>query len=137
VYRLRQAAKRRRRKSGARNSADLDLRQMKIVGINDSPERTNEKQTAFFTEPALTEEVFDIYSQMVGEQNIFYCQNGLLIASRSFGIDKEYLDQTELYLSEAEKKIQGTQTRREKQHKERLEHISKTTGRAIGRWPHS
>jgi hypothetical protein len=117
--------------------ARFRLPEMKIVGIDDSPDRTNEKQTAFFTEPPLTVEVFAIYAQLVGKQNIFSYQDGLLVTSHSFGTDSQFLDQTEVYLSEAEKKIQGTQTRREKEHKDRLEHISKTTGRPIGQWPRS
>jgi hypothetical protein len=104
---------------------------MKIVAID--PRNTNDKQTAFFTEPPLTEEVFKVYSQVVGKQNIFRCKEGLLVTEQGFGIDKQFLDQTAEYLTDAEIQIEHAKTRKEKEHEARLKAISEGTGRPIGK----
>jgi hypothetical protein len=106
---------------------------MKIVAIDDNPENSNETQTAFITDPPLTKEVFDQYSMIVGKQNIFQCKNGLLVTSQAFGLDKQYIDQTQEFLTDAEKQIEHAKTRKEKQHTERLKNISQGTGRPIGK----
>jgi hypothetical protein len=103
------------------------------TGIDDSPENTNDKETAFFTEPPVTEEVFSEYSKIIGKQNIFRRKGDLLVTTQAFGLDKQYLDQTEEFLTDAERQIEHAKTRKGKQYTDRLKSISEGTGRPIGK----
>jgi hypothetical protein len=106
---------------------------MKITGIDDNPEKTNDKETAFFTDPPLTKEVFDQYSEIIGKQNIFRRKGDLLVTAQAFGLDKQYIDQTEEFLTDAEKQVEHAKTRQEKRYTDRLKAISQGTGRPIGK----
>jgi hypothetical protein len=84
----------------------------------------------------MTKDVFEIYSQMVGSQNIFTLKNGLLVTSVT-GIPKEYLDRTEEHLSNAVRQIERTKDNQEKSHQGILDRLAKETGRAAGKAPGS
>ena len=100
---------------------------MKIVSINTGPSATNEKQISFDTDPALTREVFDLYSLIVGRGNMFTMQNGLLTTS-NVNIDPRYIIQAADTLTEAERKIGNAKAKAIQAREDFLKGLSEKTG---------
>lgn len=100
---------------------------MKIIGID--PEHTDQKQTAFVTDPPLTEDIFRLYAQAFQQGNLFKRKGGLLVAERE--IPKEYLADTEQMLTQFEQQIARNIERAKKDRADLLDRVSKQTGLPI------
>jgi hypothetical protein len=99
---------------------------MKIKAI--VGEHTDEFHTAFRTEPALTEEVFEEALLVQGMQHLltFSRRNGFLIVRRS-DISKADIESYETALSNAEKAVESKKGKRAQQHQTRLNYRSTET----------
>jgi hypothetical protein len=101
---------------------------MKITAIVSS--QTNSKQTAFRTEPPLTEEVLGCaLRDFWGENwaNVYSAARGLFIVART-AIPKEQIPEYERTLSEAEKLIQKRKENAKKSRDDFLKGQSDMTG---------
>ena len=109
---------------------------MKIIEIE--PDKTNEKQVAYITDPPLTENFFRQFSLRVhNDPNIeieYFLEGGLLVIRR-LDLDGRDLDRTEELLTETEHQIQRTKESAKTAREELLQRISNQTGRPIRKKP--
>jgi hypothetical protein len=80
---------------------------MKITGIDKA--KSKQSQLALQTDPPLTPEVFDRFLE-VWQVDGFSLQGDLLFWEGSMGIDGDFIEETALYLTEAERQLAETRT---------------------------
>jgi hypothetical protein len=109
---------------------------MKIIEID--PDKTNEKQVAYITDPPLSEGLFAQFTRRVrNDPNIdteFSLEDGLLV-TRRLDLDGRDLDRAEELLTETERQIQRTNDSAKTAREEFLQRISNQTGRPIRKKP--
>jgi hypothetical protein len=101
---------------------------MKITAIDSS--HTDQTQTAFKTEPPLTEEVLQCaINDIFGSQwaDTYFEEDGLFIVPRT-GIPKEQIPEYERGLTNAENLIQQRKQHADKKREDHLRRISEDTG---------
>jgi len=101
---------------------------MQIIGIDGN--ETNRGQIAFATDPPITKEIFALYSQMMGINNIFKLKGHLLIARR-LDLRPDFLNQTAEHLTQIESEVRKTRESAEKAHQKLLQRLSKQSGLPI------
>jgi hypothetical protein len=101
---------------------------MKITAIDRS--HTNTTQTAFKTEPPLTEEVMQCAIEVAfgpHSSDTYFVEDGLFIVRRT-GIPKVQIPEYERGLTSAENFIQQKKQQTDKNREDHLKRVSKDTG---------
>lgn len=98
---------------------------MKITGIDKA--RSRKGELVLVTDPALTEAVFCVFRDTWNVTG-FAVEENLLIWTGPQNIDKEFIRQTEIYLTEAENQIKGEEARTEQSAERYQKEVAERTG---------
>jgi len=98
---------------------------MKITGIDNA--RSDLGKLVFVTDPPLKPSVFSKFVELWQVAN-FDIEGDSLVWSGPAHIDKEFVRQTEIYLTEAENAIKAQKTRAENTKEQYLQQASKKMG---------
>jgi hypothetical protein len=105
---------------------------MKIIEID--PDKTNEKQVTYITDPPLDEEVFRQFERRVRSDpniDIKFSLDGELLVVHRLDLDGRDLDIIQEALMDAERQIQRAHDIEKKAREELLQRISNQTGRPL------